>query len=95
MVAIYTDSPYYINAFRTMLMGVLLHSLFLVKRLEYDRYFVEKSVHPLLTIQSSRHTRSHLHISIPPLSLMKTKQTTNVVLELESRLGAKVRVRRD
>ena len=60
--------------------------------IEYDRYFVEKSVHPLLIIQSSRHTRSHLHISIPPLSLMKTKQTANVVLEFESRLRVKVRI---
>ena len=76
-------------------MGVLLHYQFLVKRLEYDRYFVEKSVHPLLIIQSSRYTRSHLHISIPPLSLMKTKKTANVVSEFESRLGVKVRVRID
>ena len=74
-------------------MGVILNLLLLVKRLEYDRYFVEKSVHPLLIIQSSRHTRSHLHISIPLFSLMKTKQTANVVLELESKLEVKVRVR--
>ena len=53
------------------------------ERLEYDRYFIEKSVYPLLKMQSTRHTRSHLHISIPLLSLIKTKQTANVVLELE------------
>ena len=76
-------------------MGVILNLLFLVKRLEYDRYFIEKSVHSLLKIQSSHHTRSHLHISIPLLSLIKTKQTDIVVLELESRLGVKVRVRVD
>ena len=67
-------------------MGVLLNLLFLVKRLEYDRYFIEKSVHLLLRMQSSPHTRSHLHISIALLSLIKTKQTAIVVLELESRL---------
>ena len=68
-----------------------------MKRLEYDRYFVEKSVHALLIIQSSRHTRSHLHISIPLFSLMETKQTANIVLEFEfeSRLVVKVRVRID
>ena len=77
------------------LMGVLLNLLFLVKRLEYDRYFIEKSVHRLLQIQSSHHTRSHLHISMPLLSLIKIKQTTIVVLESESRLGVKVRVRFD
>ena len=68
---------------------------FFAKRLEYDRYFIEKSVHPLLKMQSSPHTRSHLHISIPLLSLIKTKQTAMVVLELESRLWVKVRVRFD
>ena len=73
-------------------MGALLNLLFLVKRLEYDRYFIEKSVHRLLQIQSSHHTRSHLHISIPLLSLIKTKQTAIVVLELESTLRVKVRV---
>ena len=76
-------------------MGVILNLLLLVKRLEYDRYFIEKSVHRLLKIQSSLHTRSHLHISIPLLSLIKTKQTAIVVLELESRLGVKVGVRVD
>ena len=76
-------------------MGVLLNLLFLVKRLEYDRYFIEKSVHRLLKIISSHHTRSHLHINMPLLSLIKTKQTAIVVLELESRLGVKVRVRFD
>ena len=76
-------------------MGVILNLLFLVKRLEYDRYFIEKSVHRLLKIKSSHHTRSHLHISIPLLSLIKTKQTAIVVLELESRLWVKVRVRFD
>ena len=76
-------------------MGVLLNLLFLVKRLEYDRYFIEKSVHRLLKIQTSHHTRSRLHISIPLLSLIKTKQTAIVVLELESRLGVKAKVRFD
>ena len=66
-------------------MGVFLNLLFLVKRLEYDRYFIEKSVHRLLKIQSSHHTRSLLHISITLLSLIKPKQTAIVVLELESR----------
>ena len=45
-------------------MGVLLILPFLVKRLEYDRYFIEKSVPRLLKIQYSeytRHTRTHLH----------------------------------
>ena len=59
-------------------MGVILNLQFLVKRLEYDRYFIEKSVHRLLIILSSHHTRSHLHISIPLLSLIKTKQTAIV-----------------
>ena len=76
-------------------MGVFLNVQFLVKRLEYDRYFFEKSVHRLLKIQSSHHKRSHLHISIPLLSLIKTKQAAIVVLELESRLGVKIRVRFD
>ena len=76
-------------------MGVILDLLLLVKRLEYDHYFIEQSVHRFLKIQSSHHTRSHLHISIPPLSLMKTKQTANVVFEFELRLGVKVRVRID
>jgi len=74
-------------------MGVLLNLPFLVKRLEYDGYFIEKSVHPLLKIQSLRHTiqsSSHLHISIPLLSLIKTKQTANVVLELETKLGVRL-----
>ena len=66
-----------------VIMGVLLNLQFLVKRLEYDRYFIEKSVHRLLKIQSSHHTRSDLHISIPLLSLIKTKQTAIIVLELE------------
>ena len=73
-------------------MGVILNLQLLVKRLEYDRYFIEKSVHRLLIIQSSHHTRSHLHTSTPLLSLIKTKETAIVVLELESRLGVKVRV---
>ena len=64
-------------------MGVILNELFFVKRLKRDRYFSEKSVHPILTMQSSRHTRSHLNIRIPLLSLIKTKQTANVVFELE------------
>ena len=64
-------------------MGVLLNLQFLVKRLEYDRYFIEKSVHRLLKIQSSHHTRSHSHISMPLLSLIRTKLTAIVVLELE------------
>ena len=76
-------------------MGFLLNLLFLVKRLEYDSYFIEKSVHRLLKIKSSLHTRSHLHISIPLLSLIKTKLTAIAVLELESRLGVNVRVRFD
>ena len=76
-------------------MGVILNLIFLVKRPENDRYFIEKSVHRLLKMQSSHHTRSHLHISISLLSLIKTKQIANVVLELESRLGAKIRVRFD
>ena len=67
----------------------LLNLQFLVKRLEYNRYFIEKSVHRLLKIQSLHRTGSHLHISMPLLRLMKTKQT--VVLTRCFRVGVKVR----